>query len=123
MLSCLDGTTGPCSRLRASIAQVIAQPALFDGRRVSIKGYFSADFEGTGIHASSEDYEWLSGSAIFIEVSEDRRAKLAHLDQTWVVVTGTYSATLAEGHVGRLRDVESIDAAWSRSRQPVNSVR
>jgi hypothetical protein len=45
-----------CVLYTASIAELIASPNLFDGKRVRTSGYAHFEFEGNGLYPRQEDY-------------------------------------------------------------------
>lgn len=116
LLHCLDGVSGrPCTRYAASAVQIIANPELFDGKTVTTRGFLSLTFEGEGLYLSREDYDWLTGNAISLDLTREQKAEFAALHERYVSVTAVYRARVTEGFVGRMDTVTRVTAAMKRT--------
>jgi hypothetical protein len=102
-----------------SIVQLIANPEAYEGKQVSIRGFFHFEFEENAIYLHREDFDQLiSENAIWIKLRGDISKELINkLNNHYVNCGGTFSAR-SHGHMGafmgELSDV-SIFPAPSRA--------
>ena len=92
-----------------SIINLIANPEKYQGKRVTVIGYMSAEFEGTAIYLSREDFDHkISKNAIFLNIGKAYEYKLYHKE--YVSLDGIF--TKGGGHFGvysgMLNNVEYI---------------
>lgn len=84
------GSTGPAAS-RVTVADLVAAPEAWDGRRVEITGLVVSEFENLGLYASWEDYcpreGW--GQAIYVNWG-DVRPRDAALPRRMATVRGTF---------------------------------
>ena len=86
--------------LDVSLVQLIANPKDYDGKVVRVIGFMRLEFEGNGIYLHQDDYKHsIYKNALWIDVSEDMQKRKAALDQTYVLVEGTFNAKMT-GHMG-----------------------
>ena len=110
------GDREDCERYDASLVQLLSRPELFDGRKVSVKGFTNLEFEANALYLSREMFEaGADRDAVWIDV-EGMPADHG-IRQDWVSLEGTFHAGPA-GHFGmysgRLGEITSIRPALMR---------
>jgi hypothetical protein len=116
---------GPIEEARVpnvSIIQLIANPQLYEGKRVRIVGYLHLEFEGDAIYFHREDIEHgISENAIWINTpkaltKEQRDA----LNNGYVICTGVFISK-RRGHTGlfsgELSNINRIEP-WTMGPEP-----
>jgi hypothetical protein len=91
-----------------SIINLIANPEKYYGKRVTVSGYMSSEFEGTAIYLSREDFDnRINKNAIFL-IIDWSNYRFYHKE--YVTLDGIF--TNGNGHMGlysgMLRDVEYL---------------
>jgi hypothetical protein len=91
-----------------SIISLIANPEKYYGKRVTVSGYMSSEFEGTAIYLSRDDFDnRINKNAIFLLIDSDNY-RFYHKE--YVTLDGTF--TNGSGHMGlysgMLKDVEYL---------------
>ena len=112
---------GPIEEARVpyvSIVQLIANPQLYEGKRIRIIGYLHLEFEGDAIYLHREDFEQaIPIDAIWIITpkaltNEQREA----VNDKYVLCTGVFTAK-RRGHMGmfsgEISDINRI-SPWGR---------
>jgi hypothetical protein len=108
-----------------SLAELIARPELYDGKRVRVIGFVNFEFEGNGLYMSREDWEqsifrngvWIDPPARF---QADGGPAAVVPNQRYVIVEGTFDARHT-GHMGMwsgaVERVTRLDP-WGRQPSP-----
>lgn len=105
---------------RTSIIRILANPDLFDGKRVSVIGFFHFEFEESAIYLHKADSDQaISQNGLWIRVPNGMdRAALANLNNHYVICEGQFSAK-AHGHMdlypGEISDIRAIHIWPSRT--------
>lgn len=91
-----------------SMISLIANPEKYYGKRVTLSGYLSSEFEGTAIYLSREDFDnRINKNAIFLLIDENNY-RIYHKE--YVTLTGNF--TNGNGHMGlysgMLKDIEYL---------------
>ena len=87
-------TSSPQQPLDVSLVALIAQPDLYHGHHVRVKGFYRNEFEGTGIYLHREDYEQgLAKNGLWVHRSS------AEHDLSYVLIEGRFDAEMT-GHLG-----------------------
>ena len=84
-----------------SIIRLVANPQMYDGKRVRITGFLHLEFEGDVIYLHREDFEYgLDKNALWIDVPKDMtRNQIESVNDNYVICTGTFVAG-RHGHMG-----------------------
>jgi hypothetical protein len=84
-----------------SLVQLIANPQLWDGRRVRLIGFLRLEFEGNALYLHKEDYlNRISNDAIWIDRPQDLGStQQKTIDNHYVICEGTFRAK-NHGHMG-----------------------
>jgi hypothetical protein len=95
--------------VEVSIITLIANPEKFYGKRVTITGYMSSEFEGTAIYLSREDYDnQIYKNSIFLLIGKGDNYQYYHKE--YVTLDGIFIE--GNGHMGlfsgMLKDVSYI---------------
>lgn len=90
---------GPENKGHVSLLQLLSQPDVFNGKRVTVYGYCRLNFEATAIYLYKEDFIYGLSNSVWLEMSlkditPGRRAI------RYCVVEGTYRST-NRGHMGQ----------------------
>jgi hypothetical protein len=108
----------PVADDRVPLIALIANPSLYDGRRVETSGYLNLEFEGDALYVGKDDFEafatqngvWFDGPKM-----ADMNARRA-LDRHYVQASGIFHAG-QKGHLGAWRgalEVEAVQISASR---------
>lgn len=102
-----------------SMVQLIADPKRFDGETVRVIGYLHLEFEGNAVYLHREDFERsIPQNGIWIELTEAQQKSSTKLNNGYVLVEGTFSAS-EKGHLdiwpGSLQRVSRV-SNWSVDR-------
>jgi hypothetical protein len=82
----------------ASIIDLIANPDLFDGKRIRTFGYIHFEFEGNGIYLHQEDYaRSLYANGLWVNLAQN--VSRVDCQDRYVLVEGTFRAR-DRGHLG-----------------------
>jgi hypothetical protein len=93
-----------------SMIDLIANPELFDGKKVIVKGYVHFEFEGNAIYLHKEDFLYgIDRNSLWLSLSSiDRAKKFPDCQDSYAVVRGTFKAGIG-GHndmaSGELHDI------------------
>ena len=92
-----------------SIISLIANPEKYNGKRIGISGYMSAEFEGTAIYLSREDFDnRINKNSIFLLIGKGENYQIYHKE--YVSLEGTF--IIGGGHMGlysgMIKDVEYV---------------
>jgi hypothetical protein len=115
----------------ASLVQLLAEPAEFDGRLVRVIGFCSIEFEGNAIYLHREDYEQgILKNAMWLSLGDmlppARQELSARLHEKYCIVEGRITSR-QNGHMGAFGgeiaeltrlDLWSTGADHGRSRRP-----
>ena len=84
-----------------SMIDLIANPELFDGKKVMVKGYVHFQFEGDAIYLHKEDFLYgISHNALWLSLSSSKRAnEFSECQDSYALVRGTFRA--GWGHRGQ----------------------
>ena len=105
-----------------SLIQLIANPQLYDEKRVRITGFLDLQFEGDAIYFHREDFDnGLTKNALSIEVPRDiTKAQIKAINDHYVICTGMFAAR-NHGHLGLFSgDITGITRIelWGPSLRP-----
>ena len=102
-----------------SMIDLIANPELFDGKKVMVHGYVHFQFEGNAIYLHKEDFLYgISYNALWLSLSPSKGAKeFSECQDSYAVVRGTFSASM-RGHYdmgsGSLHDIVKCEIGGKR---------
>jgi len=102
-----------------SMIDLIANPELFDGKKVIVKGYVHFEFEGNGIFLHKEDFLYgIDRNALWLSLSSSERAKkFSDCQDSYAMVRGTFKAGIG-GHnsmlSGELHDIAECSVVEKR---------
>jgi hypothetical protein len=83
-----------------SLVQLIANPKDYDGKVVRVTGFVTIEFEGNAVYLHQEDFKHnITKNGLWIDVPDDMLKRYAEFDKKYVVLEGTFSATM-KGHLG-----------------------
>ncbi|SRR5260370_26115619 len=83
-----------------SLVQLIANPTVFDEKRVIVKGYVFLEFENQHMYLSEADAKHgITRNSVWLDVSDAIYAKRAQFHGRYVIVEGTFNAR-RRGHLG-----------------------
>ena len=83
-----------------SPVQVIANPTMFDGKRLQLLGFMHLEFEGNGIYISREDYEYgMDKNGLWLEIPKSDPMHCNEVNDSYVIIDGVFNAT-NKGHMG-----------------------
>jgi len=89
----LSSGSEPRNSVPVSMAQLIATPEKFDGKIVSVTGFFYLGREEALLYLHQEDYNHsLDANAIWFEPGEWVPKDVDRIQQTYVELVGTFSA-------------------------------
>jgi hypothetical protein len=98
------------------MVQLLGAPEKYDGKLVRVIGFLSLEFEGVGLYLHREDFQNMTGNALWINPPEKTDPSLG---RHYVEVVGTFEAK-AGGHMGvfpaGIRNVTKlmdIETAWN----------
>lgn len=100
LLACeTTDSRGKCTLFKASIAQLLARPEAFDGKRVRVTGFIHFEFEGNGIYLHREDYEkHLYANGLWVVISPSYKPDVSCQDRH-VLIEGLFKSS-NHGHMG-----------------------
>jgi hypothetical protein len=108
---CFAPSGAACSYYMVSIAALVANAALYDGRKVLVAGYLHLEFEGNAIYLHEDDYKHnIFRNGLWVSWSNDTALpdKRTCPSDHYVQVQGTFSAKQT-GHMslwsGSIRDI------------------
>lgn len=102
-------TGGYCD---VSIVDLIANPQLFDDRKVLIVGYVHIEFEGRGIYLHRDDFRYgISRNALWLDGAGS--VDLSKCQDSYAYVRGTFKAGIG-GHFGMFTGTLEQVAACQR---------
>ena len=92
-----------------SIISLIANPEKYDGKRIHVSGYMSAEFEGTAIYLSREDFDNnIYKNSVFLLIGKGDKYQFFHKE--YVTLEGTF--IIGGGHMsmfsGMIKDIDYI---------------
>jgi len=98
-LRCVEIDSGKtCLLYAASMIDIIANPDLFDGKRIRTFGYIHFEFEGNGIYLHQEDYtRSLYVNGLWVNLAKN--SSPTGCQDRYVLVEGTFRAR-DRGHMG-----------------------
>jgi hypothetical protein len=102
-LNCQTTQTHPDSSRRAepldvSIIQLVANPAVYDGKVVRLIGFIHFEFEGNAIYLHKEDYDHaITNDGLWVDLAPGFSAK--ECQGRYVIIEGTFRAN-DHGHMG-----------------------
>ena len=80
--------------------KVIANPTMFDGKRLQVLGFMHLEFEGNAIYISREDHEYgLYKNGLWLEIPRSDPLHCNEVNDSYVIIDGVFSAT-NRGHGG-----------------------
>ena len=92
---------GTCLLHEVSIVELIANPEVFNGKKVRLVGYMNLQFEGNALYLHAEDYKHgLSRNGLWLQVPKgwpDNAKKCP--SKSYVLLEATFNATNT-GHFG-----------------------
>jgi hypothetical protein len=104
---------------QVSLIQIIANPDLFEGKRVRFVAFFHLEFEDSGLYLHKEDSDqMLSENSVWIDLPSDiDQALVKKLNNHYVHCEGIFTSK-DKGHMGAfagtLSDVRWLDQSLSR---------
>ncbi len=102
-----------------SMIDLIANPELFDGKKVMVRGYVHFEFEGDAIYLHKEDFLYgISRNALWLSLSSSKRAnEFSECQDSYALVRGTFKAGVG-GHndmaSGELHDIAKCSVGQKR---------
>ena len=93
-----------------SMIDLIANPELFDGKKVMVQGYVHFEFEGNAIYLHKEDFLYgISRNSLWLSLSSSKRAdEFSECQDSYALVRGPFKAGIG-GHndlaSGELHDI------------------
>ncbi|HPA71606.1 MAG TPA: hypothetical protein PKY31_05015 [Spirochaetota bacterium] len=95
---------------RVSIIQLIANPALYHGKKVIVSGFLNIEFEGTAIYLHRDDCTFSQYSnGLWCSINETRYGKY---NKRYVVMEGVFNREM-KGHLGLWSgSIENIERVW-----------
>jgi hypothetical protein len=89
---------GKCALYDASVIELVANPHLFDGKRVRTIGYIHFEFEGNGLYLHKEDYvRSIHANGLWVNLAQGVRS--ADCQDRYALVEGMFRAR-DRGHMG-----------------------
>jgi hypothetical protein len=89
---------GPCEFYHVSLVQLIANPQLYDGKRVLVGGYIHLEFEGNGLYINQDDFRFqMYANGVWIQLAPGFKADSCQ--DSYVTLRGTFLAG-SRGHMG-----------------------
>lgn len=83
--------------ITVSMVQLIAAPDEYDGKTVTVKGFFSSGREGDGLFLGKADYEnVVLENSIWIRRPDPKVCDAQKLDQRYVEITGVFKKGFRE---------------------------
>jgi hypothetical protein len=83
-----------------SPVQVVANPTMFDGKRLQVLGFMHLEFEGNGIYISREDHEYgMDKNGLWLEIPKSDPLHCKEVNDSYVIIDGVFNAT-HRGHEG-----------------------
>jgi hypothetical protein len=97
-----------------SMIDLIANPELFDGKKVMVQGYVHFEFEGDAIYFHKDDFlHGISRNALWLMVSTARAKELKDCQDSYALIRATFKAGIG-GHnsmaSGELHDIVGCKA-------------
>ncbi|MGA2636030.1 MAG: hypothetical protein ABSF16_17480 [Terracidiphilus sp.] len=93
---------GPDSGVEdVSMIQLIANPQVYDNKRVRITGFLHLEFEGDAIYLHREDFSYaLTKNALWVNIPRDMtKEQMKAVNNYYVICTGRFRAGM-HGHMG-----------------------
>ena len=103
-----------------SMIDLIANPELFDGKKVMVQGYVHFEFEGNAIYLHKEDFLYgIDHNSLWLSLSPSKGAnEFSKCQDSYALVRGTFSARM-RGHndmaSGSLHDIAKCEVGGKRS--------
>jgi len=103
----------------ASMIDLIANPELFDGKKVMVVGYAHFEFEGDAIYLHKEDFLYGIGrNALWLSLSSSSEArKFSECQDSYALVRATFKGGIGghnSGASGELHDIVSCSSIKKR---------
>ncbi|MDQ1925101.1 hypothetical protein [Massilia pseudoviolaceinigra] len=100
------------SVVEVSIAQLIASPERFDGKLVSVVGFFQNEMEESAIYLNRDEMvQAIRKNGIWIELNSSQMQSITKLHNDYAKIEGLFSAT-ERGHFGlwsgSIKDIKKI---------------
>jgi hypothetical protein len=101
-----------------SVLQLIANPQLYDGKRVRFIGFLRLEFEGDAIYLHREDYQHeISQNALWVNLPFDMtKQEQQAVNMHYVICSGVFDAS-KRGHMGmfsgEINDITRLQS-WDR---------
>jgi hypothetical protein len=93
---------------RMSLAQVLANPKPYDGKRVRVVGFCHFEFEGDALYVQGTNYfQRITKHAIWLDVEQDPR--VLALSDDYVIVEGRFEADTVGIYAGSLREISYLE--------------
>lgn len=113
-------TGGTCS---ASLSQILANPEVFDGVRVTTYGYLSVQLEETALHPYREDFELPSENRVWVRLPHDPGV-FVDLHGQYVRVNGVFklgAAGHSSAYFGEIavESIHRVEPLERKARRPV----
>jgi hypothetical protein len=95
-----DAQSNACTLYEVSMVQLIANPELFEGRRVLVIGFVHLEFEGNAIYMHREDFEaGLLKNGLWVEFRPGVLRSGERYSDRYLVVSGVFTSR-KRGHLG-----------------------
>lgn len=94
-----------------SLFTVISEPSQFNGKAISVVGFFSYDENGAMLYNTKDYYDYKDfRNGIYVRVPEDARLELEKRKGFMLEFLGTFKSlnSASGGVVGELMDIEEI---------------
>ena len=104
-----------------SMIDLIANPELFDGKKVMVQGYVHFEFEGNAIYLHKEDFLYgISRNSLWLSLSASKGAnEFSDCQDSYALVRGTFKAGIG-GHndmaSGELHDIAKCSVGKKRGK-------
>jgi len=104
-----------------SMIDLIANPGLFDGKKVMVHGYVHFEFEGDAIYLHKEDFLYgISRNSLWLSLSASKGAnEFSDCQDSYALVRGTFKAGIG-GHndmaSGELHDIAKCSVGKKRGK-------
>ena len=113
----LTAPDGTCSLYSVSLITLLANPQVFDGKRVRLVGFVNLEREGNAVYFHREDYEQgITENALWLSISPQQA--LIATKPGYFLLEGTFIAR-DHGHfglfAGAIRDIDRIQRSLSRA--------
>jgi hypothetical protein len=106
------------------LAEVIARPRHFDGRRIAVTGFVRLQFEGDAVYVTEEDFKrGRIQNRVWLDVPENILARKEDFNWKVALIVGVYNAK-HKGHMsafsGSIEQIERFELIGTGERPPAS---